>query len=744
MKTPYETKASALHLFLLAKMRLFSLLLLLFVGFGNVCAQKKGDPIVAKGVVTIQNFNPSYVTPLEGALIANLTTKGIQTYSSIDGTFEIRAFVGDKLQISHIERATGSCTVTVKDTMPIKAVLFSNESDLDEIDITASLEEINDGFIAHGIALREDLKTGQVTPLEGVKIFNKHDSRTSRADGTFEIRTFEGDKLTINYLEDYEWLTIGTKIVKDTALIKIVVKGCPEIFEFSDHTYIVKGTVSIKNPITGKVAPLQGAIIANNTHSDIITTSKKDGTFEIRAFEGDKIEISSTKSARDAYTLTVFKDSLLNNVVLTSKEGEIGKVNDKVTLLKYSSCPDDHHPHAIDLGLPSGTKWACCNVGAASPGEYGGYYAWATLHERTQYYPNTWNLDMDSIPHTGVISSTSYDVAFKKWGKAWQMPIESKIDELITAENLTWKWATITDSKTTLSGYVVQSTNGNSIFLPAAGCRYGGLLYNQGTDGYYWSGTGKALKYISSEALSLSFAQEGKTLPSRYKCYIGQTIRPVYSYVDTVNVSDLHICPDANHPHAIDLGLPSGKLWSCCNVGASAPEEPGGHYAWGETQTKEVYDDSTYSCDSKDKNISHTNYDAASVLMGNTWGIPSGKDFTELRQSQNLTWKWMSIKKNDSVFTGYLVTSTNGKSIFLPAAGYRENDQWKEFGKNGNYWEESLSNRGSQYADFQDLKGAYHNSYDYRHRGRSVRAVRQPESTTNKYIITSTVHTSAE
>ncbi len=41
----------------------------------------------------------------------------------------------------------------------------------------------------------------------------------------------------------------------------------------------------------------------------------------------------------------------------------------------HSSCPDGNHPHAIDLGLPSGTKWACCNVGASAPEAYGGYYA---------------------------------------------------------------------------------------------------------------------------------------------------------------------------------------------------------------------------------------------------------------------------------------------------------------------------------------------------------------------------------
>ena len=51
----------------------------------------------------------------------------------------------------------------------------------------------------------------------------------------------------------------------------------------------------------------------------------------------------------------------------------------------YPSCPDDHHPHLIDLGLPSGTKWACCNVGATAPQGDGGYYAWGETDEKDVY-----------------------------------------------------------------------------------------------------------------------------------------------------------------------------------------------------------------------------------------------------------------------------------------------------------------------------------------------------------------------
>ena len=46
------------------------------------------------------------------------------------------------------------------------------------------------------------------------------------------------------------------------------------------------------------------------------------------------------------------------------------------------------------------------------------------------------------------------------------------------------------------------------------------------------------------------------------------------------------ICPDEGHPHLIDLGLPNGTLWACCNVGANSPEDIGGYYAMGRDQSQ--------------------------------------------------------------------------------------------------------------------------------------------------------------
>ncbi len=152
-----------------------------------------------------------------------------------------------------------------------------------------------------------------------------------------------------------------------------------------------------------------------------------------------------------------------------------------------TTCPDGNHPHAIDLGLPSGTKWACCNVGASSPEDYGGYYAWGETSEKSDY---TWENYQFYDSSTGGfknigsdIAGTSYDVAHVKWGGSWRMPSLEQIRELLN--NCTSKWTSVNGTY----GREFTGPNGGKVFLPAVGNRWGDGLYNEGGYGYYWSST---------------------------------------------------------------------------------------------------------------------------------------------------------------------------------------------------------------------------------------------------------------
>ena len=186
-------------------------------------------------------------------------------------------------------------------------------------------------------------------------------------------------------------------------------------------------------------------------------------------------------------------------------------------------CTDTHHPHEIDLGLPSGTKWACSNVGATKPEEYGGYYAWGETEEKEVYNWSTY-IHCDGSSSTchdlgSDISGTEYDVAHVKWGGNWCMPTKDDIQELL--DNCTREW-------TTLNGVngrkFISKINGNSIFLPAAGVRWGGGLRDAGGDGYYWSSTQDPdYSYI---ACRLYFYSRGAYWESDSRDN-GQSVRPV-------------------------------------------------------------------------------------------------------------------------------------------------------------------------------------------------------------------------
>lgn len=139
----------------------------------------------------------------------------------------------------------------------------------------------------------------------------------------------------------------------------------------------------------------------------------------------------------------------------------------------------------VDLGLS--VKWAGWNVGASRPEEYGGYYAWGELEEKSDYDEDTYQYyDQENYEWIFIgdnISGTQYDVARAQWGGRWRMPTWAECQELI--DKCTWTW-TIYNG---VNGQKVTGPNGNSIFLPVAGYRRDVSGYDQGLSGDYWSGS---------------------------------------------------------------------------------------------------------------------------------------------------------------------------------------------------------------------------------------------------------------
>ncbi len=196
----------------------------------------------------------------------------------------------------------------------------------------------------------------------------------------------------------------------------------------------------------------------------------------------------------------------------------------------------------------------------------------------------------------------------------------------------------------------------------------------------------------------------------------------------------------ANGHGYVDLGLPSGTKWATCNVGAATPEEYGNYYAWGETEPKETYDWATYKwCNGRYKTLTKystdSDYgtvdnkivleladDAARANWGGAWRMPTDAEWTELRE--NCEWTWIDDYNGTGV-AGLIVTSNiNGNSIFLPAAGYRRNDDSDYADYRGGYRSSSLYKddpNGAWFVGFNSVE-VYRGNH-YRYYGRSVRPV---------------------
>ncbi len=396
------------------------------------------------------------------------------------------------------------------------------------------------------------------------------------------------------------------------------------------------------------------------------------------------------------------------------------------------------------------------------------------------------------------------DAARANWGGKWRMPTVAEWEELYN--NTTHVW-TDDYNGTGVKGYVLTSTKegyeGASIFLPAAGfCNEFGLDYG-GSGGYYWLSS--LYEYNSNNTSRRLYFNQGYfgQSSSINRCY-GQSVRPVCPPAEDVlkaekqalegQINGLNSQVDglkadtttlngqiktltgekdalkadtaslkaekktlndkvkqmqfafAPEDYYVDLGL--SVMWATCNVGASAPQEYGDYFAWGETEgyntSKKSFNWSTYKwcnvssstmtkyCTSNsDGTVDNKTQldladDAARANWGGKWRMPTQAEWEELYNNTTQVW---TNNYNGTGVKGYVLTSTKegyeGASIFLPAADYRIGDGLDYGGSYGSYWSSSLyenSSDGGRYLFFYsgDFNPWNINSRCY---GQSVRPV---------------------
>ena len=372
----------------------------------------------------------------------------------------------------------------------------------------------------------------------------------------------------------------------------------------------------------------------------------------------------------------------------------------------------------VDLGLS--VKWATCNVGATKPEEYGNYYAWGETETKTTYDWSTYKWSNGSkftfTKYASTVDNKTAldpedDAARANWGDSWRMPTDAELAEL--CEKCTWKW-TDDYNGTGVAGQIVTGLNSNSIFLPAAGMRED-ILEQAGFVGVYYSSNLRNNLDVANVIFRSFFLGEVAGDNLRVS---GVPVRPVIEYSNGINTDQNEGSSNTDNSSGsiseptgtengygyVDLGLPSGLKWATCNVGATAPEEYGNHYAWGETEPKTTYDSSTYKwCNGSSSTLTKYNTssergtvdnktvldpedDAAHVNWGGAWRMPTRAEWLELYE--NCIWKGTDDYNGTGV-AGQIVTGLNGNSIFLPVAGNRA-PQDNERDYCGYYWSSSL------------------------------------------------------
>ena len=294
--------------------------------------------------------------------------------------------------------------------------------------------------------------------------------------------------------------------------------------------------------------PVRAVLHVENTYYVTFNSNGGVGTMPTIAIKhADELIIPANTFIHTGYNFTGWNTKADGTGTSYTYHQSITPTDNLILYAQWEESNADGH-NWVDLGLPSGTKWATTNIGASTPEEYGNYYAWGGTSTKSIYDWSTYkwmtpgmsssngitaytvddgyrdhkeavwyNKEGEFIGDNKTILDILDDAAYANWGYSWRMPTKYEQDELRNTSYTTWIWIT----QNGVNGYkVISNINGNSIFLPAAGCRLDSDLSNAGSIGYYWSNSLRESE--SSYAYFLTGKSAGHGLRD-----VGRSVRPV-------------------------------------------------------------------------------------------------------------------------------------------------------------------------------------------------------------------------
>ena len=245
-----------------------------------------------------------------------------------------------------------------------------------------------------------------------------------------------------------------------------------------------------------------------------------------------------------------------NTAADVNNDGEINvaDINVVIDIILGGSAPTPNEHEWVDLGLPSGTLWATCNIGATKPEEYGDYFAWGETEPKDSYEWSNYKWGNYYVQGglSKYVTDNTYgtidyktelepedDAASANWGPTWCTPSQVQQQELYS--ECSWEWTSMND----VNGYMVTGPNGNTLFLPAAGSYEGSSNYYEGSTGDYWSRSLRVNLAINSFTLHLYGGYYGSVNLYEETRERGLSVRAV-----RVSSDDLYI-----EQQSLDLGV---------------------------------------------------------------------------------------------------------------------------------------------------------------------------------------------
>lgn len=364
----------------------------------------------------------------------------------------------------------------------VSTLLSAQTIDFDEVTFTKYATVMSENDIGNPSAWR-DIHNGKFTVR--LEIDDRYRAIIIENVSSDDLGIENVDYLYV--LEDFK-----TTAVNDGSIV-LVFHGVPFI------DFVLVGLNMQAGPIEEMVEKMEHIYVALFYASDTNTTPY-----------GMTISVGSV----NAFPKTIFYNDTANNSANRPSQG-----------IKPSATSGTLNGHEwVDLGLPSGTKWATCNIGANDYTELGDYFAYGeTSPKKTYSYENhaytkhendvSYNLTKKELPYT--ISNTAHDAAYINWGKGWRMPTKTEFLELYSK------------CKVTRVGNLLKFTgpNGNHIYLNAGGYRFFDRCLHLNKYCIYWTSSNVNNNMSIPKVFSLN--EKNTDAEIDLSPYVGCLIRPV-------------------------------------------------------------------------------------------------------------------------------------------------------------------------------------------------------------------------